>query len=148
MSEARRNESKRWFQQAAYDLKSSAWNIEGGFFSTSCFLSQQAAEKAAKSLLYYYGMRKKAMLTHSVLGLLVAAGSMDDRFLSMQEAARELDLHYVPSRYPNGLPSGFPHQFYSRETANRAYAAAESIVEGVEGFYTEHGETEIVTFSQ
>lgn len=32
--------------------------------------------------------------------------------------ARELDLHYIPSRYPNGIPSGYPHQFYSKKVAD------------------------------
>jgi len=25
---------------------------------------------------------------------------------------RRLDLHYISSRYPNGLPAGYPHAFY------------------------------------
>jgi HEPN domain-containing protein len=51
---------------------------------TSGFLSQQAREKALKSRLYYTGARRAAL-----------------------EDARMLDLHYIPSRYPNGLPSGY-----------------------------------------
>lgn len=48
---------------------------------------------------------------------------------------RELDLHYIPSRYPNGLPSGYPHQFYDEETAQRALKAAEKIFAIVEDHY-------------
>ncbi|MBW1983058.1 MAG: HEPN domain-containing protein, partial [Deltaproteobacteria bacterium] len=132
-------------QQATYDLKASAWNIEGGFHDTACFLAQQAAEKAAKSLIYYHGMRREAILTHSVVELLNSASVKDARFQSLQEEARQLDLHYVPSRYPNGLPSGFPHRFYSRETADRAYAAAKHIVKGIRAYYVERGEKQILS---
>ena len=48
--------------------------------------------------------------------------------------ARALDLHDVPSRYPNGLPSGYPHAFYGRDTAEQAAAAADRIV----GAVTDH----------
>ncbi|MFP4035941.1 MAG: hypothetical protein ACLFUE_00310 [Desulfobacteraceae bacterium] len=37
----------------------------------------------------------------------------------------------------------FPHQFYGRETAERAYASAESIVASVETFYSERAEADI-----
>jgi HEPN domain-containing protein len=55
------------------------------------------------------------------------------------EGGRELDLHYVPSRYPNGLPSGYPHQFYARETGEKAIAAAQRVVSIVEEFYRHQG---------
>jgi HEPN domain-containing protein len=43
--------------------------------------------------------------------------------------ARELDRHYIPSRYPNALPSGTLHEAYDEETSTRAIKAAEEIVE-------------------
>jgi hypothetical protein len=63
----RKFEAKRWFQQAYFDLKAIRWNIQGGFFDTGCFLAQQAAEKALKSLLYFQGARRTALLTHSLV---------------------------------------------------------------------------------
>lgn len=66
MAGKRKIEAKRWFQQASSDLKASRWNAEGGFYDTACFLAQQAGEKALKSLLYYLGARRAALLTHSL----------------------------------------------------------------------------------
>jgi len=47
------------------------------------------------------------------------------------DLARLLDLHYIPSRYPNGLPDGYPHQFYGKKTAEDSCAAAEGIFAAV-----------------
>lgn len=49
--------------------------------------------------------------------------------------ARELDLHYIPSRYPNGLPAGYPHSFYGEKSARTALVCAERIVEAVLCYY-------------
>jgi HEPN domain-containing protein len=124
-------EASRWYHQARYDLKAVAWNIEGGFYDTACFLAQQAGEKALKSLLYVSGARRKALLTHSVFEMVREAARTTESLGNFLEQARELDLHYIPARYPNGLPSGYPHLVYSREQAERAQRAAEALVTAV-----------------
>jgi HEPN domain-containing protein len=43
------------------------------------------------------------------------------------EQATFLDRFYIPTRYPNGLPAGVPHDYFSREDAAQAIAAAEAI---------------------
>lgn len=58
----RKDEARRWFQQAAFDLRA-RWNVEGAFHDTACFLAQQAAEKALKSLLHYRGARRAALFS-------------------------------------------------------------------------------------
>jgi HEPN domain-containing protein len=118
MAGKRKTEARRWFQQASSDLKASRWNAEGEFYDTACFLAQQAGEKALKSLLYYLGARRAALLTHSLFEMTQEAAKKLDGIQALLGLARELDLHYIPSRYPNGLPSGYPHQFYGKETAD------------------------------
>ncbi len=83
-------------------------------YTTACFLAQQASEKALKSLLYYLGARRAALLTHSLVEMVQEGSKKVSSLLALLENAQELDLHYIPSRYPNGLPSGYPHQFYRR----------------------------------
>lgn len=63
------------------------------------------------------------------------AGKKVEGLTDLAEDARTLDLHYIPSWYPNGLPSGYPHQFYGRETAERAMQAAERIVDVIVAYY-------------
>ncbi len=144
MAGKRKSEAKRWFQQAAYDLKATSWNMQGGFYDTACFLAQQAGEKSLKSILYYLGSRRTALLTHSLLEMVREAGKKEKVLVSFIEEARELDLHYIPSRYPNGLPSGYPHQFYGKETALRALKAAKKIFAAVERYYKDRNEEDIL----
>lgn len=144
MSGKRREEARRWFQQARYDLKAARWNIEGEFFNTACFLAQQSAEKVLKSFLYHIGSRRKALLTHSLVEMVQESAKKLDRLQDLLEEARKLDMHYIPSRYPNGLPGGTPHQFYSRNMAMDACAAADRICEAVAAYYSAQGETEIL----
>jgi HEPN domain-containing protein len=144
MAAGRTAEAKRWFQQAVADLEAARWNIEGGFYSTAAFLAQQGAEKALKSLLYQLGARRSALLTHSLVEMVQEARGRVEALGGLVEEARELDLHYIPSRYPNGLPSGYPHQFYGRETAERAVRDAAAILDAVTRYYRSQGASEIV----
>ncbi len=144
MTGRRKAEATRWFQQAGYDLKAARWNIEGGFHDTACFLAQQAGEKALKSLLYYLGARRAALLTHSLVEMTAHAAKRVPRLKTLLPEARELDLHYIPSRYPNGLPSGYPHAFYGRDTAEKAVEAVQRIVDAVADHYRGAGEADIL----
>ncbi len=135
-----KREAQRWFQQAQDDLHAVQWNLEGEFYAQACFLAQQAAEKALKSLLFYLGIRRDALLTHSLAKLVEAAAKHISEAQTLSDAARELDLHYVASRYPNGLPDGTPFEFYTRSMAERAFQAAEEIVEFVRAYYRRQGE--------
>lgn len=140
----RKTEARRWFLQGRHDLRAVRWNLQGGFFDTACFLCQQSAEKALKSLLYFLGKRRKALLTHSIVQMVREVGKEIHAISELETAALELDLHYVPSRYPNGLPSGYPHLFYGRETAERALQHAEQFLEAVAAYYRACGEAALV----
>jgi HEPN domain-containing protein len=56
------------------------------------------------------------------------------------DQARELGLHYIPSRYPNRIPSGYPHQFYSKKVAEQALAVAEKIFSTVQVYFAREKE--------
>jgi HEPN domain-containing protein len=140
----KKGEAHRWLQQACYDLKAAQWNTDGGFHDTACFLAQQAGEKALKSLMYYQGLRRSALMTHSLVEMVQRSVGNMVELGGLLEEARSLDLHYIPSRYPNGLPSGYPHHFYGQETAKKAIAAAGKIVDFVTEYYRGRGEDELI----
>jgi HEPN domain-containing protein len=48
---------------------------------------------------------------------------------ALLDQAKELDKHYIPTRYPNGFERGAPTDFYTRAEAERAINQAETIVE-------------------
>jgi HEPN domain-containing protein len=144
MTSKRQIEARRWFQQAFYDLKATRWNIEGGFYDTACFLAQQAAEKALEAFLYFQGARRTALLTHSIVEMVQVGGKKAKGITDLLDQARELDLHYIPSRYPNGIPSGYPHQFYGKKFADQALIAAEKIFSTIRDHFQAAGETEIL----
>jgi HEPN domain-containing protein len=139
----RKVEANRWWRQASYDLKAARWNTQGRFFDTACFLAQQAGEKALKSLLYYLGARRTALLSHSLVEMVQEGSKKLSVVGSLLEPARELDLHYIPSRYPNGLPSGYPHQFYAEDMAEKAISAAGRILAVVREHYSQQGEEDL-----
>jgi HEPN domain-containing protein len=111
-----------WFRQAERKLESARWDIHGGFYEDACFSAQQAAELAAKALLESQG---RIELGHSVYQLLQAAGDVPVDVLG---AARMLDHHYIPTRYPNGFPAGAPMDFYDQATAEEAVNRAQAIL--------------------
>ena len=47
----------------------------------------------------------------------------------LMDAAKALDKHYIPTRYPNGFERGAPADFYTAAEADRALADAERIIE-------------------
>ena len=117
-----------WVRQAEADLAHARHAMDGGHHEWACFAAQQAGEKAAHQAL------GQEAWGHSVTELLLAlqthASTIDGRLL---DRARALDKLYVATRYPNGLPSGAPTDYYTRDEAERAIADAEAILEGCRG---------------
>jgi HEPN domain-containing protein len=121
-----RAEARRWFGQAEDDLRFARLALKERFYAQACFVSQQSAEKALKALRYLRGERR--VLGHSLVALVDSLGEALPELASLRSQAAELDLHYVPARYPNGLPDLAPFQAYTREQAERALAAAERFI--------------------
>jgi len=122
-----RGEAERWYSEALWDLDTARILYREKRYNAAAFYAHQAAEKALKALIYSIN---EAPWGHSVRVLLERYIERQglkscDRLLSF---ARELDRHYIPSRYPNAHPMGTPHEAYDEETAHRAIEAAEEIV--------------------
>ena len=45
------------------------------------------------------------------------------------DAAKRLDKHDIPTRYPNGFDEGAPSEYYTREEAERAIEDGQAIVD-------------------
>ena len=101
-------------------------------FYASAFFAQQSAEKALKGFLYSKGFR--ALITRSVLDLVEEALRSEENFRKFIDFGRELDKHYIGSRYPNFYPSGAPYRYYTKEVAEKCVSYAELILEEVKNY--------------
>ena len=45
------------------------------------------------------------------------------------DTARELDRHYIATRYPNSYPEGSPMEYYSKSNAERCIDYARRVIE-------------------
>jgi HEPN domain-containing protein len=114
-----------WFRQSQLDLAAARDAERGGHHEWACFAAQQAAEKAVKSLHESKGTEAWG---HSVVELLRGLSDVPGDVL---DAAKALDKHYIPARYPNSHPAGAPGDLYTAAEAGRALGDAERIIEYV-----------------
>ncbi|MBC7128616.1 MAG: HEPN domain-containing protein [Thermoplasmatales archaeon] len=128
-------EGMRWLLQAEMDLKTSRDCLKDENYYASVFFSQQSAEKALKGFLYSKGYR--AIITHSIIDLLKEISEIEENFEKFFDFGKELDRHYIASRYPNFYPSGAPFEFYNKEVAEKCISYAESILKEVKKYLKE-----------
>ena len=122
-------EGQRWLAQAEEDLKWVKDLADRGGYHIACFLAQQTAEKAMKAFLYAQG--EEVVLGHSVERLCVLASRWKPDLNESVKRWAVLDSHYIPTRYPNGLPDSIPAKVYTEEAAKTAATLAEEIVSAI-----------------
>ncbi len=122
-----KDEARRWLAAAGEELAWARHAAAGGFHAPACFHSQQAAEKAVKSVHYFRGAR--AVMGHNVRALIERLEPRVSALDDLLDGARELDLLYIPTRYPNGLAAGTPGEAFSASQSQRAIEHATAIAE-------------------
>jgi len=124
-----RGEARRWLSEALWDLETATILYRERRWNASAFYAHQAAEKAVEALLLSIN---EAGWGHSIRILLERYFErVGERREDLLVYARELDRHYIPSRYPNAYPAGIPHEAYDEPTARRALEAARRILDYV-----------------
>lgn len=120
----------RWWRQSEHTLASAERDRQAGDFAWASFKAHQAAEYAVKALLRGLG---RVAVGHSVLRL---ATNLEELGMPVpepvREAARAVDRHYIPPRYPDAYPQGSPFEFYDAVAADGAMEAAKRIIAFVE----------------
>ena len=114
-----------WMRQAKRDLQHARNSLKAADYEWCCFAAQQSAEKAAKALFQKLGADA---LGRSVTMLLSNLPKQAEPAEALINCAKELDRHYITSRYPNSHPSGAPFQYYTRAEAERAIQYADKII--------------------
>lgn len=118
--------SEDWLRQARRDLELARVAAGSGHHEWACFSAQQAAEKAVKAV---FQSRHLEAWGHVVHQLLERLAETLDVPTGLVDVARQLDRHYIPTRYPNGFEAGIPGDFYTEDDARRAIQQAESVIE-------------------
>jgi HEPN domain-containing protein len=122
-------EGARWLRQAQQDLEDAEFTREGTRFNLTCFLGQQAAEKAIKAYLYFRGAED--VWGHSLIDLCEDAKIFEMFFDTIKSEARQLDKYYYITRYPEFLPGGIPSEAFDRVDADRAIELSTIVVDFV-----------------
>jgi HEPN domain-containing protein len=110
-----------WLRQAENDLLWARHSFSGGFFSQTCFISQQSGEKTLKAFCFLKGF--DIVKTPSLFQIIKALGENGE----LEKLAKELDLYYISGRYPDAFPAGAPFEMFTSEQATRALSSAERI---------------------
>ncbi len=118
------NRAGDWLAQAERDLQHARHSRDAGDYEWACFAAQQAAEKAVKAALLALGGEGWG---HSVTRLLADLAQRQTVATDLLDAARRLDKHYLPTRYPNSFPSGAPRDYYTAQEAQQAIVDAAAI---------------------
>jgi len=118
--------ARDWMRQALKDLAHAERSLEMGDYEWACFAAQQAAEKAVKAL---YESRNMEVWGHSVSRMLESLPGDLKPHSDLIDKAKELDRHYIPTRYPNLHGEGAPLDYYTKSDAERAVRYAREIIE-------------------
>lgn len=86
-------------------------------------------EKALKAYLLSRGERN--VRGRSAVELLDRCAAFDAAFARFRQDCWVLDRHYIPTRYPDALPEGSPHEAFGPEDADDAVRRAEAIIDAV-----------------
>ena len=110
-------------RQAAYDLESARLMMREGFYSQVCFMAQQVVEKTSKALAYYRG--DTDVRGHTLRAMVSNLEASYPELSRFYEVVETLESYYIPTRYPDALPSGAPFEVYLYEESEEAlYNAA------------------------
>ena len=115
-----------WFKQALKDLEHAEKSFKLGDYEWTCFAAHQAAVKAVKALYQKLGFEVWGYSISRLLESLPEGFKPPKEFIDM---AKELDRHYIASRYPNTYPEGAPMDYYTEGEARRVIEYAYKIIE-------------------
>ena len=114
-----------WWRQAERDLEHARAAADGERHEWACFAAHQAAEKAVKALHLARGQEAWGHVVAKLLTELPQETEVPERLI---ERGRALDNFYVPTRYPNGHPSGAPFEHYGPLQSRQAIDHADAIL--------------------
>lgn len=130
------SEFERWRAEAGRAAEAAEGAQASGHFEWACFLSEQAAQLALKSILHTAGLdawgHDLASLGRRVSEALGGAWPED-----LAEPVARLSRHYIPTRYPDAYPAGTPAEHYTAADAAEAANDAHRLLDAVDAAWHE-----------
>lgn len=102
-----------------------------------CFMSQQAAELAAKAALNVLGRERRG---HDVHTLLEDLGEERKEILKFLDEGKTIDQYYIPTRYMNAFAEGSARSHFTERHAEEAIRIAERIFSAMRKIINEEKE--------
>ena len=120
------DEFRRWINQAEHTLRLIKSDIDAEGYDWACFKAQQAAENALKAALRSVG---HYAFGHNLLALFRDVKEMCKIYdKEIEECIAYLDKLYLPPRYPDAFPEGYPAEHFTKLEAERAKSCAERVI--------------------
>ncbi|MCS7243473.1 MAG: HEPN domain-containing protein [Candidatus Calescibacterium sp.] len=118
-----------WYKQSKRDIDVANLCLEKGYYEWACFCYQEATVKIIKSLLKKLDLDS---FRHSVFSLLETLNQKVSIPEELFEFAKEIDKHYIISRYPGANMLKPPYENYSIEDARQIQKISKKIIEFIE----------------
>ncbi len=116
----------RWLREAAHTLQQAKLVYKNKIYNVTCFLAEQACQKALKAVLYFEGARFITM--HSIAELLKEVSKKHPELSRFIAQGGHLDQYYLSSRYPDAVAEpAIPSEIFDDEQAAKALSIAEEI---------------------
>jgi HEPN domain-containing protein len=124
---------ERWLTFARQDMQMAELALKEKIYNQVCFHSLQCVEKILKGLLANQG--KTPPRTHSIVDLLglLPPDCLED----LREELGQMDIYYIPTRYPDALPGSLAEGLPGKEEAEEAITAARACWQKLIGKRTE-----------
>jgi HEPN domain-containing protein len=119
-----RKESARLWEQTQEDLDTADKLLEVGKYYASVFFSEQAAEKALKTM--YLERKRQVIFSHDLVELAEQLGTPQN----VSQAAAKLSPHYIITRYPNAA-NAVPAKLYDKASAQMHLKLSSEVLQWV-----------------
>ncbi|MBI4802923.1 MAG: HEPN domain-containing protein [Elusimicrobia bacterium] len=130
MKDSKQN-ANRWIKEADYTLCQAKGNYRQKYYNLTCFLAEQASQKALKAALYFDGAR--FVNIHSIRELIKEVSKKHPKLLEIIGQGTKLDHYYLSTRYPDAVPEpAIPVEIFLKEHADEAIKIAEKIFKSCE----------------